>query len=221
MNGRIYDPKLGRMLSPDPVTQAPENGQNYNRYSYAYNNPLKYTDPSGFNNCELGSCENEAGTVDLAAGKHNSSAARRQAGIDKRNVRFLMWKQGLRADGRPLPGGIGQGRWLLEKFFAAFGLKQQGGDVTSPDGNPAELNQVTGSLHDELIEKAKNGDSVCGPTSCIIYGTTQVVRPGSNSKKVWHEIPEEEWVSVWPIIPGRKPVPTIETATQREILQRT
>ncbi|MCP5130849.1 MAG: hypothetical protein H6985_14850 [Pseudomonadales bacterium] len=45
MNGRIYDPRLGRMLSPDPVTQAPENGQNYNRYSYAYNNPLKYTDP--------------------------------------------------------------------------------------------------------------------------------------------------------------------------------
>ena len=48
MNGRIYEPRLGRMLSPDPVTQAPENGQNYNRYSYAYNNPLKYSDPSGF-----------------------------------------------------------------------------------------------------------------------------------------------------------------------------
>jgi len=36
------------MLSPDPVTQAPENGQNYNRYRYANNNPLKYSDPSGF-----------------------------------------------------------------------------------------------------------------------------------------------------------------------------
>lgn len=36
------------MLSPDPVTQAPENGQNHNRYTYAYNNPLKYSDPSGF-----------------------------------------------------------------------------------------------------------------------------------------------------------------------------
>ena len=36
------------MLSPDPVTQAPENGQNYDRYTYAFNNPLKYTDPSGF-----------------------------------------------------------------------------------------------------------------------------------------------------------------------------
>lgn len=30
MNGRIYSPSLGRMLSPDPVTQAPENAQNYN-----------------------------------------------------------------------------------------------------------------------------------------------------------------------------------------------
>lgn len=29
MNGRIYSPSLGRMLSPDPVTQAPENAQNY------------------------------------------------------------------------------------------------------------------------------------------------------------------------------------------------
>jgi RHS repeat-associated protein len=47
MNGRIYDPGLGRMLSPDSVTQSPENGQNYNRYSYAFNNPLRFTDPSG------------------------------------------------------------------------------------------------------------------------------------------------------------------------------
>ena len=53
MNGRIYSPKLGRMLSPDPVTQAPENGQNYDRYTYAFNNPMKYMDPTGYSN-ELG-----------------------------------------------------------------------------------------------------------------------------------------------------------------------
>lgn len=57
MNGRIYSPKLGRMLSPDPVTQAPENGQNYNRYTYAFNNPLKYTDPSGYVAGECDNCE--------------------------------------------------------------------------------------------------------------------------------------------------------------------
>jgi RHS repeat-associated protein len=47
MNGRLYDPLLGRMLSPDNYVQAPDNSQNFNRYSYAMNNPLVYTDPSG------------------------------------------------------------------------------------------------------------------------------------------------------------------------------
>jgi len=47
MNGRVYDPILGRMLSPDNYVQDPFNSQNYNRYGYCYNNPLKYTDPSG------------------------------------------------------------------------------------------------------------------------------------------------------------------------------
>jgi len=47
MNGRLYDPVLGRMLSPDNYVQMPDNTQNFNRYSYVLNNPLKYTDPSG------------------------------------------------------------------------------------------------------------------------------------------------------------------------------
>jgi len=49
MNGRIYDPTLGRFLQADPFIQAPTNSQSYNRYSYVINNPLRYTDPSGYN----------------------------------------------------------------------------------------------------------------------------------------------------------------------------
>ncbi|WKD50719.1 RHS repeat-associated core domain-containing protein [Microbulbifer spongiae] len=48
MNGRIYDPILGRFLSPDPIVQAPTHSQSWNRYSYVMNNPLSLTDPSGF-----------------------------------------------------------------------------------------------------------------------------------------------------------------------------
>ncbi|MEJ2610735.1 MAG: FG-GAP-like repeat-containing protein [Candidatus Thiodiazotropha sp.] len=48
MNGRIYDPELGRFLSADPHIQSPNNSQSHNRYSYVLNNPLKYTDPSGY-----------------------------------------------------------------------------------------------------------------------------------------------------------------------------
>ena len=47
MNGRLYDPVIGRFLSPDNYVQMPDNSQNFNRYSYCLNNPLKYTDPSG------------------------------------------------------------------------------------------------------------------------------------------------------------------------------
>jgi RHS repeat-associated protein len=47
MNGRLYDPVLRSFLMPDNFVQQPENTQNYNRYSYVLNNPLRYTDPSG------------------------------------------------------------------------------------------------------------------------------------------------------------------------------
>jgi RHS repeat-associated protein len=47
MNGRMYDPLVSRMLSPDNFIQAPDFSQSFNRYSYALNNPLIYTDPTG------------------------------------------------------------------------------------------------------------------------------------------------------------------------------
>jgi len=48
MNGRMYDPVVGRFLSPDPYIQAPDFSQNFNRYSYCLNNPLRYNDLSGY-----------------------------------------------------------------------------------------------------------------------------------------------------------------------------
>ena len=47
MNARLYDPALGRFLSPDPYVQMPDFSQSFNRYAYALNNPFKYTDPEG------------------------------------------------------------------------------------------------------------------------------------------------------------------------------
>lgn len=47
MNARLYDPLLGRFLSPDPYVQMPDFTQNFNRYSYCLNNPLKYVDKDG------------------------------------------------------------------------------------------------------------------------------------------------------------------------------
>lgn len=48
MNGRIYDPNLGRFMTADPHVQAAGYSQSYNRYAYGFNNPLSGTDPSGY-----------------------------------------------------------------------------------------------------------------------------------------------------------------------------
>lgn len=47
MNARLYDPAIGRFLSPDPFVQMPDFSQNFNRYSYCLNNPLVYVDEDG------------------------------------------------------------------------------------------------------------------------------------------------------------------------------
>ena len=47
VNARLYDPAIGRFLSPDPYVQMPDFTQNFNRYAYAFNNPMKFVDPDG------------------------------------------------------------------------------------------------------------------------------------------------------------------------------
>ncbi len=44
---RLYDPGIGRWLSPDPTVPNAYNGQSFNRYSYVLNNPLSLWDPLG------------------------------------------------------------------------------------------------------------------------------------------------------------------------------
>jgi len=52
MQARYYDPVIGRFYSNDPVVSVSHLGhaegiKGFNRYSYAVNNPFKYTDPDG------------------------------------------------------------------------------------------------------------------------------------------------------------------------------
>jgi RHS repeat-associated protein len=70
MNGRIYDPNLGRFLSVDPIVQFPASTQSLNPYSYLMNNPMAATDPSGF--CQAMTGSNICG-VDTGAQNGQSS----------------------------------------------------------------------------------------------------------------------------------------------------
>jgi RHS repeat-associated protein len=50
MKGRVYDPKIGRFMTADPIVSSPYGSQAYNRYGYVLNNPLSLVDPTGFAN---------------------------------------------------------------------------------------------------------------------------------------------------------------------------
>lgn len=49
MDGRMYDPAVGRFISADPFVQNPDFTQSLNRYAYCINNPLSLVDPTGYN----------------------------------------------------------------------------------------------------------------------------------------------------------------------------
>jgi RHS repeat-associated protein len=53
-NARWYDARLGRFISADTLVPNPANPQAFNRYSYVFNNPLRFTAPSG--RCPVGYC---------------------------------------------------------------------------------------------------------------------------------------------------------------------
>ena len=82
MNGRLYDPVLGRFFSPDNYVQMSDNSQNFNRYSYCLNNPLKYTDPSG----DLFGIDD----VIIAFAAFNMASSMMQAAFEGKSV----WKAG-------------------------------------------------------------------------------------------------------------------------------
>lgn len=53
MNGRVQDAAIGRFLSPDPYVPDSANTQSFDRYTYVLNNPLSFTDPTGFQDTRL------------------------------------------------------------------------------------------------------------------------------------------------------------------------
>ncbi|MCC6606008.1 MAG: hypothetical protein IT327_22565 [Anaerolineae bacterium] len=66
MNARYYVPYLNRFLSADTIVPNPNNPQSFNRYSYVYNNPVKFTDSTGHATCEdmPWECDSKGGWAD-------------------------------------------------------------------------------------------------------------------------------------------------------------
>jgi len=102
MNGRVYDPLIGKFMSADPVIDDLMNGQRYNRYSYVLNNPTNEVDPTGFTDepppspetggigakngwvqCVAGHCGDDNESTNSEPGNTGSGKKDPKAGSDK------------------------------------------------------------------------------------------------------------------------------------------
>jgi RHS repeat-associated protein len=109
MNGRVYDPVLGRFLSVDPYVQMPDFREGFNRYSYCLNNPLIYTDPSGeFIFTALAVLTGQLWALPITIGADFGAVTGGIRGAQDPNVGF--WKGAGRG---ALVGGVGGGLSMI------------------------------------------------------------------------------------------------------------
>ena len=116
MNARLYDPALGRFLSPDPYVQNPLFSQNYNRYTYAMNNPLVYIDQDGeFANWIIAAI---VGVFFYAKTAHDNTPEQDQGDLRKWKWNPFSWGKpeevvfhfGSNTDGSGMYGGVSAGK---------------------------------------------------------------------------------------------------------------
>jgi RHS repeat-associated protein len=181
MNGRIFDPLIGRFMSADPFIQAPENLQSHNRFAYVMNNPLSYTDPSGYFSLKKlfrAAFKIFAPILSILPPKIASVL------INVASVAFC-------GPAAPLCAGAGQAA-LAYYHGASFGdavrtgvragvtayLFQQAGDFAGANGGPGSAAGYAAHAAVGCITAVANGGS-CGRgalTSAISYGATDLTK---------------------------------------------
>ena len=137
MNARLYDPEIGRFISADTCIDDPLNMQTFNRYSYVANNPLKYTDPTGYYTVKYrfrdryywdgGTFNNIGRDIARWAAAMNRDAARRKASIPSNNVSANQGFSSMSVIGTAYAGVVGgvstrtiKSQGLLEGFSTSF-----------------------------------------------------------------------------------------------------
>src|ERR1035437_7406196 len=183
MNGRVYDPATASFMSPDPFIQSPGDWVNYNRYSYCMGNPMRYTDPSGYENLgsDNGAADYQKNQFAQWAKAWNNyyimQAAIKQSIKDMTNCYVTGPPMGYQ-----LPSDSqGEKDMYGRDMYDNMGMyipqyAQPGGAIPANFGNPAYGNwEVTKSVY-QYNSSVKDNESSCGWSPVVV----DVVRYRSN-----------------------------------------
>lgn len=133
MQGRLYDSALGRFLSADPLVANPLSGQSWNAYGYVGNNPVNFTDPSGFECTGTTTVSADGKSVSSLTACHDDEGAP-TGGIDG----AIRWLQGYGPMMEDL-ARIAKQRQAVEQARGHF---LDGVRIQAPDGTPLPTRRV-------------------------------------------------------------------------------
>ena len=136
MNGRLYDPVIARFLSPDPYVANNTFTQDYNRYSYCRNNPLLYTDPTGY----------WAGWDDLIVGGVGFATGYITYGITNNDWGWNAALSGTITAGTFMIGYYSGGAGGIANIFSAGGFQAQANTVGLAFAGKAVASGIMSSL---------------------------------------------------------------------------
>jgi len=167
MNGRIYDPLLGRFLSADIVVQDPEDLQSYNRYSYVFNNPLSFTDPSGF-------VVWQPTETTLTEEQKKKMTAEQIAKVAAGNAEIRAYNKFI-ADAKALPGGAALFKYL------------DGRKETFMYGNAASFKASTSSVGELAVTQIDSGKIANRQISEVASWAVPTFKGFENSRFQMHD----------------------------------
>ena len=200
MNGRMYAPELGRFLAPDNYIQDPYRTQSFNRYGYAWNNPLKYTDPSG----EIFWVAVIAGAIvgaytggvianggQLNPGKWDWSSGKTWGGILVGAILGAISGESIAA--------------LATKGAKAFGIFGVKGSIVTPLGSLGLASNEADGLDFEWSTAAGGG----GQIQNAIVLPNKPDRSSKPATEVYVEGDYDDWAIGWESVLPSKPIPTM------------
>lgn len=181
MNGRVYDPIVGRFLSPDNYVQAPDNTQSFNRYSYVLNNPLKYTDPTGWkfgfpcNDCndQLGTEKYEKKAITLDEIVVTAKRINKQ---ENKDFDIQIWGQNFFGKNTEDVRGVNTSKWQEHIGQRAWNT------VTNATGMKAPLLFISDRLFGNDMEFDESGEFGEVDEEDIAQATLTLIPGGSEAK---------------------------------------
>jgi RHS repeat-associated protein len=152
MNGRVYDPSLGRFLSVDPVFEFPTNMQSLNPYSYVLNNPLSMTDPTGYSATDGSICTTGAGFSMGCSGQdlHSLQLGQFNSLVSKAEGAAFLY------------GGAKVGQALTNYLNNKYGNLLNGNGASKSAGISDSADSTNSDDHTKIGGSDQNGTSING-----------------------------------------------------------